>query len=231
MRTIMDIRSSTRRRAIHKLEDIHDEVDERTIKGNANVIPSHIVYKVKNEENNVKRMKARLCPNGNRDRMKTTVRKDSATAQFDEIRLLLSLASIFMFRLGCIDIKGAYLQSGPVKRCIYVRPPQDLGIPRYILWKLWKHPYGITETGRQWAKEIESCLVQTAGFIRVIGMRQIYAKRDEQNKIALIAVKVTDDILFAGNIERLNQFAEEMSARYKVRKVIIDETITSTGVK
>lgn len=40
--------------------DTHEEVDERNIKGNANIIPSHVVYKVKNEENGVKRMKARL---------------------------------------------------------------------------------------------------------------------------------------------------------------------------
>lgn len=98
--------------------DTHDEVDERQIKRDANVIPSHVVYKIKNEENDVKRMKARLCPNGNRDKLKKTVRKDSATAQFDVIRLILSLATIFTFRIGCIDIKGAYLQSGPIRRSI-----------------------------------------------------------------------------------------------------------------
>lgn len=116
--------------------DTFDTVDERNVGHNANVIPSHVVYKVKNDENNVKITKARICPNGNRDRMKKTVRKDSATAQFDIIRLLLSLASIFLFRLSCIDIKGAYLQSGPIKRQIYVRPPRELGLPRHILWKL-----------------------------------------------------------------------------------------------
>lgn len=46
--------------------ETHEEVDERNIMDNANVIPSHVVYKVKNEENDVKRRKARLCPNGNR---------------------------------------------------------------------------------------------------------------------------------------------------------------------
>lgn len=40
--------------------DTHEEVDEREVKGNANAIPSHVVYKFKNEENNIKRMKARL---------------------------------------------------------------------------------------------------------------------------------------------------------------------------
>lgn len=74
--------------------DTHDVVDERDVPANANVIPSHVVYRVKTEENSKRRLKARLCRNGNRDKLRKTVRKDSATAQFDIIRLLLSLATI-----------------------------------------------------------------------------------------------------------------------------------------
>lgn len=113
--------------------DTHDEVKEHEVGANANVIPSHVVYKVKNEEQNFKRMKARLCPNGNRDKLRKTVRKDSASAQFDVVRMLLSLTTLFRFRLACIDIKGAYLQSGQIKRCIYVRAPRELGLGREIL--------------------------------------------------------------------------------------------------
>lgn len=210
-------------------KDAYDTVDDREIGNNANVIPSHVLYKVKNEEHNTKRMKARLCPNGNRDRMKKTVRKDSATAQFDIIRLLLSIASILCFRLGCIDIKGAYLQSGPIKRTIYVRPPSELDLPRHILWKLRKLPYGITEAGRQWAKEIESWLIEKAGFRRVKGLSQFYVKRDDKDRIVMIAAKVTDDILIAGSIPALTNFATHICKRYKVRKVLIDDDIQFNG--
>lgn len=54
-------------------KDTHTEVDERDIEENANIIPSHVVYKLKSEEKDIKRMKAILCPNGNRDRLKKTV--------------------------------------------------------------------------------------------------------------------------------------------------------------
>lgn len=174
-------------------------------------------------------MKARLCPNGNRDRLKKAVRKDSATAHFDVIRLILSLATQFLFRMGCIDIKGAYLQSGLINRCIYVRPPMELDLPRYILWKLRKPPYRITEAGRQWAKEIDSWPVNSARFTRLLGMSQIYIKRTESNQILLIAVKVTDGLLIAGKIDILNGFAEEISRRYKVRKIIIEDLIRFNG--
>lgn len=62
-------------------------------------------------------------------------------------------------------------------------------------------------------------------------MSQIYVKRNDDKRIVLIAVKVTDDILFAGKIPDLKHFAEEISARYKVRKIIIDDIINFNGCK
>lgn len=109
-------------------------------------------------------MQTRIFPNLNRDKMKKTVRKDSETAQFDIIRLVLSLTTVLLFKLVCVDIKGPYLQSGPISRCIYVRPPKELNLPRCILWELWKIPYVIIEAGSQWAKEIESWLGHDYGF-------------------------------------------------------------------
>ena len=98
--------------------DSYVEVQDKIVPKDANVIGSHVVYKVKVEENNQKRLKARLCPHGNHDDEKNNVRKDSATAQFDGIRLLCSVATILRFRIGCLDIKGAYPQSGPIQRDI-----------------------------------------------------------------------------------------------------------------
>lgn len=114
----------------------------------SNVINSHIVYKVKVEENIHMRIKASICPHGNRDKMKGKIRKDSVSDRFDVIMLLLSMATILGFHIGCIDIKSAYLQSGPIKRTIYVRPPRGLKYTRIFLWKLSKLPCGIFESFR-----------------------------------------------------------------------------------
>jgi len=58
----------------------YETFTENEVPRNANVIDSHVVYKVKVEENDSKRMKARLCTYGNRHKMKEEVRKNSATA-------------------------------------------------------------------------------------------------------------------------------------------------------
>lgn len=80
--------------------------------------------KTKLEENGKIPLKARLCPHVNRDNMKQEVRKDSATAQFDAICLMIGLKTMLVLRLVCIYIKGAYLQNGSLKRFIYVNTPK-----------------------------------------------------------------------------------------------------------
>lgn len=60
-------------------------------------------------------------------------------------------------------------------------------------------------------------------------MSQIYIKRDRNKRIVLISTKVRDCILLAGRIPNLNQFAEQIAAKYKVRKTIIDDKINFNG--
>lgn len=79
------------------------------------------------------RMKARLCTHGSRDRESDKIRNDSSNAQFDFIRLLLSIASILSLRLGGIDIKFAYIQSRPITRKLHVRPPREWYDPQGVI--------------------------------------------------------------------------------------------------
>lgn len=95
-----------------------------------------------------KRLKASLGPHGNRNRIRGKIRNNSSTARFYMIRMLLSAEVLLRFSIGCIDIKGAYLQSGPITRTLDVRPEKwgFLGVHYGIFLKL---PYGISEAGRK----------------------------------------------------------------------------------
>lgn len=90
----------------------------------ANVITSHVVYEVKTDEAGVRTLKAIIYPHSNRDMMKDELRKYSATAQYDIVRLMLSIKVLLPFNLGLVFINGAYMQSGPIRRQICVRPPK-----------------------------------------------------------------------------------------------------------
>ena len=209
--------------------DAYEEVDEKDVPANANVITSHTVYKVKVSEDGSKDLKSRIVPHGNRDNEKDNIRKDSSTAQFDVIRLLLAVATFVGMRLAMADIKGAYLQSGPIQRKIFVRPPREWRGERGKLWKLKKLPYGIIEAGRQWAKTVEEWMLTTGGLERIQGLNQLYVRRDNLGKIILIVAKVTDDFICGGSIEDTKAFISEMKKRFEVGKVIINEKFLFNG--
>jgi len=207
----------------------YEEVPENAVPRNANVICSHIVYKIKLEEENHKRLKARLCPHGNRDQERGRIRSDASNATFDITRLTLSIAAIALFSIGCVDIKGTYLQSGPIQRDLYVRPPREWKGPRGVLWKLLKLPYGICEAGRQWAKTIEQWLVEQANFHRVYGVSQLYVRRGPEEEICLLLAKLTDDMLIAGNDRDIREFIAQIGHRFETRKSIIGSEISFNG--
>lgn len=205
------------------------EVQDKTVPRDANVISSHVIYKVKTEEDGARRLKARIVPHGNHDSEKEEIRKDSSNAQLFVVRLLLSLVTFLDFRIATADITGAYLQSGPIKRDIYVRPPRDWGCDRSILWKLLKLPYGIVEAGRQWQTVVEEWMLNEAGLERVFGLSQLFTKRKKDGSICLIIAKVTDDFLIGGTIEEIHKFINALSKRFIVGKTVIDKKIFFDG--
>ena len=209
--------------------DAYELVDYKEMPKHANVISSHVVYKIKKQDDEMLILKARLVPHGNNDNDKDSIRKDSSTAQFHVIRLLLSIATFIGLRLGTADISGAYLQSGPIKRTIFVRPPREWRGDRSKIWKLTKLPYGIVEAGRQWQKVIERWMLDNAKLDRVVGVSQLYVKRIKNGHITLLVAKVTDDVLIAGSNESIRRFAGELKQDFKVSRITIDEPFFFNG--
>lgn len=100
-------------------------VDEADLPSGANVVSSHVVYKVKSDENCKKSLKARICPHGNEKSDNDSVRNDFSNAQLAVVRLLLAIVTFLGFKTKTAGVTGAYLQSGPIKRNIYIRSPRE----------------------------------------------------------------------------------------------------------
>ena len=138
----------------------------------ANIVGSHVVYRIKKDESAHYKFKARLLVHGNEDIEKEDIRTDAATAYLTAIRLILSMSVCYRFHLGQIDIKAAYFQSGPIQRRIYVRPPRELLLFR-TLWMFLSLPYGIVEAGRQWQLTPDDFL-HAIGLVQVQSMPQCF---------------------------------------------------------
>ena len=77
-----------------KFKDNVRVIDMSEVPRNANVITSHVLYKVKANDDGSMKMKARIAPHGNKDKDRSDLKSDSATCPPTGIRLLLSIAAI-----------------------------------------------------------------------------------------------------------------------------------------
>lgn len=211
-------------------KDAYEEVDIRTLSRSANIISSHHFFEVKNTgTRDSLKLKCRLVPHGNRDKDKDKVRKDSATAQFCVIRIVLSIAALFNFPIASIDIKSAYLQGGTLPRDVYMRPPKGWSQPWHVVWKLLRPAYGLTESGRLWQLVIESWLTSHS-IDQIPGLPQLFVKRTSLGTISLALVKVVDDLLIVGPRTHIDEFHTAIAARFVVGRFLVDQPVVFNGL-
>lgn len=151
--------------------------------------------------------------------MTDQVREYSATAQLHVIRIIMSLMLIMNFRICIIDIKWTYLQSGAIRRRIYVGPPPDVMGTRGMLWILTSLQYGIKDTGRKWKKAIEGWIIDIKGLESEFGVSQLIIKCNCYRKATMIVAKFTEDILRGDRTAQKWEYAE------KLKEVFLHEII------
>lgn len=75
------------------------------------VIFSHVAYMVKVAEDDIRKMKERMCRHGNRDKENNTIRKDSINPQFHVVRLLIIQATLINLKSNVADTRRSSLKS------------------------------------------------------------------------------------------------------------------------
>lgn len=199
--------------------DAYTSIPLKELPKSANIIGSHFVFKIKEDESHQLKMKARLVLHGNRDRDRYSVRRDSASADLSIVRLIILLAIILGFEISTADVKGAYMQSGPIQREIYVRPPSRINTRQNTVWKLQRLPYGIVEAGRQWLCAIETWMTSVYKTGRVPGVEQLFYKKGENGRLELLIAKVLDDFFMAGFPSAVGAFTNALNNRFQLGHV------------
>jgi len=184
---------------------------------NANVITSHVIYKVKLNDDGSFKMKARIAPHGNKDKERDQLKSDSASCPPTGIRMLLSIAAIMKWPLSKIDFTSAFLQTGEAQRDVYVIPPRECK-DKNKCWLLLTAAYGLVNAGAKWQDQCDK-------FFSQLGLQQLtyvpqvfYLKQGDELK--MLAVKVVDDVLFAGQIPTVKNVVEKIKQVYDLGTIV-----------
>ena len=138
--------------------------------GNANVISSHVLYKIKELDDKSLLCKARIAPHGDKDFEKESLKTDSASCQPLGARILLSICTLLHWFPSKVDIKWAFLQSGPAMRDVYVIPPREFP-NRQFRWKLLFATYGLVNANAKWQLHSDTTLLDL-GLCRKVAFRR-----------------------------------------------------------
>ena len=183
----------------------------------ANIVTSHVLYKVKKCDDASLTLKARIAVHGNKDRDKDILKTDSATCPPVGIRILLSLATIYRWIVAKIDFKSAYLQT-EAERNVYIVPPRECKTRYQQYWLLLSAAYGLANAGAKW-QQLSDDVLRASGFKQLVYVPQLFYKEGD-GKTVIVAVKVVDDILFAGEKERITEVIENIKKQYKLGTIV-----------
>lgn len=199
-------------------KDTVEAIPISQVPDNANVITSHVIYKVKTNDDGSFKMKARIAPHGNKDLDRNQLKTDSAVCPTLGIRILLSLATIFMWCLAKIDFKRAFLQTGDARRDVYVVPPGESNDKNHY-WLLRPASYGLDNANAKW-QEHSDYLLKSLGLQQLTYVRQLFYKFDSTGVVQLVAVKIVDDVLLAGPKELLKDLINKIQKKYELGTVV-----------
>lgn len=193
-----------------------------------NILPSRFVLAIKNTAEGKEILKARFVIGGHRDRSKDKLVHVSNTVRKDSVRMLLSLASILGFDVWSTDIRQAYLQSNPLLRDVYVKPPDgviELG-PDELL-KLLKPLYGLSDAGDYWSTTLN------AFHVRMLRMREVTGDfalffRHICDKIVGLSATFVDDLLETGSPEYRREMEAAIRSTFDISNVQ-DAPLTYAG--
>ena len=180
----------------------------------ANIITSHVIYKVKSNDDGTYKMKARIAPHGNKDKEKEQLKTDSCPCPPTGIRMLLSLATIMKWPVAKIDFKSAFLQTGFAQRDVYVVPPRESRTKNHY-WLLLTAAYGLVNANAKWQNAIDNYLT-TLGFLQVRYIPQLFYVMDTQNNLSIVATKIVDDVLFCGELNTVTRYISKIQEKYEL---------------
>eukprot|EP00435_Cladocopium_sp_Y103_P017469 s1627_g4.t1 len=175
-------------------------------------------------------VKGRWCLQGHLDpdlqeKAETGLLKSPTLSQLGRMTLMQVLASKH-WRLQLGDIKGAFLEAGPLDekfRPLYAhQPPGGIpGVPHDAVIEVLGNVYGQNDAPAAWFKEF-STFVQSVGWLQSKLDPCLYTLRDQGQLVGVMGVHV-DDTALGGMGKVFEQSVQKLRERFPYRKWRVGE--------
>lgn len=181
----------------------------------ANVIGSHVLYKVKKNDDESLKLKSRIAPHGNEDDLKEELTTDCAVISPLGLRIVQSIAALFGWPIDLGDVKTAFLKSGEAEREVYVIPPNESGMRATHRWLLLAAAYGLVNSNAKWQHRSDDQIMNKLGLKQCKHIQQLfYLMKDGQ--LILLVAKLVDDIMATGRNDNGKKFLKAFGEQFEL---------------
>jgi hypothetical protein len=194
------------------------------------LVTSKWIYKIKHvADGSVKNFKARFVACG--FSQKEGIDWDeifAPVARYTSIRVIISLASIFNWKLHQMYVKTGFLNR-EVEQEVYIKQPKGFmmhGKESHVC-KLKKALYGLKQALRAWYGRIGSFL-QSLRFSKSIADPNLYIKIVKNHHVILVLY--VDDLFLNGEEHRIAQPKRELSAEFEMKDLGLMHYFLGLGV-
>lgn len=180
---------------------VYEVILKENVPENANILGGRFVLAIKDKDTGKEVYKARYVAQGYKDMEKQYLVHNSSNLKQNSVRLLLSLAALFGFRIWSQDVSQAFLQSAEkLSRDIYIKPSKEFRLDQDALLKLLKPLYGLCDSGDYWYSTFSSHLRNDLGMTPTISDAALFFKCIDAQLRGIIGTYV-DDTISAGSTE------------------------------
>ena len=193
-------------------------IDPSSVPAKENIISSHVLYKIKITDGEGLQLKARIAPHGNEDSIKREMRSDCSMCDPTGVRVLISNATVRKWRISKVDVKSAFLQTGPAERSVYVIPPLVSEDRFRSVWLLLAASYGLVNANAKFQVQSDNLLLDL-GMLRVTDIPQLfYAKSN--GRLTILLAKIVDDILVTGEVAVFENVLRMFNEKFKFGTIV-----------
>ena len=171
-----------------------------------------------NADGSLERRKARLVAKGFTQTYGVDYQETFApVAKINTIRILLSLAVNFGWKLHQLDVKNAFL-NGDLEEEVYMRLPpgfEDIyGLDKVC--RLKKALYGLKQSPRAWFDRFGKA-VRRHGYSQSQADHTLFYKRSPEGKQSILIVYVDDIVLTGDDEEEIKQLKQHLAQDFEIK--------------